>query len=446
MFSVERLAQLVRGELLHAAGGTPRRAIHDSRLVRPDDLFVALAGSRSDGHQHLTEVFNRGARCAIVSDRDSIPANARNVIVVDSPALALQQLASAWRDELGPATFIAITGSNGKTTVKALLGHILSGSTETYISPRNYNTEIGLPLALLSMPSTSQFGVFELGAEKAGDISLLSRILRPDLAIITSIGASHLDGLVSVEAVAQEKWSLIEQLGEGGKAIVNAESQQLRTRASAAGMQVVTVGQDTGDVTGRTLQAIPHLTLAVDNGEIVLDCPIIGSHQATNVLLAATAARTLGVDWQSIQAQLACFTPVDHRLCALPAPFGTILDDTYNANPASTEAALHVLASYDEPSSKLFIFGEMGGLGDQTEHYHRKIAQLALGFPIDQVIPVGQAAMDACNREQDARIAFVPREQIADHVRNRPSPMTVLVKGSRHLQMETLVDELLGAD
>ena len=444
MFSVEKIAQIVQGELILGAGGTPTRVIHDSRLVCTGDLFVALAGQRSDGHHHLAEAFDRGACGAIVSDTSSLPDKVRNLIVVKDPSLALQQMASAWRDVLHTATFIAITGSNGKTTVKSLLGHLLAAHKSTYVSPGNYNTEIGLPISLLSMPSGTHFGVFELGAERPGDIELLARILRPSLGIITSVGASHLDGFDSIDTVAHEKWSLIDHLPESGMAVINADSEHLLQRLPTTNRRVVSVGLVCGDIRGRTLQTVPNLQIALDEHNITLDCALIGGHHATNVLLAAAAANTLGMDWEGIRAQMLSFTPIPHRLSALSVPFGTILDDTYNANPASMTAALHVLASFgNDASTKLFIFGQMAGLGASTERYHREIVRLVLSLPIDVILPVGQAAIAACVSENDSRIVLVPREQIRHYARQLTPPITILVKGSRNIELENLVEDLL---
>jgi len=444
MFPAEKLSRVVDGELLRGDGALPRRAIHDSRLVRPDDLFVALPGRRSDGHRYLADAFGRGACAAIVSDTGSLPSNARNLIVVDDPELALQQMASAWRDTLA-ATFIAITGSNGKTTVRDLLGHMLSAHGPTYVSPHNYNTEIGLPIATLSMPSDARFGVFEMGAEQPGDIEKLARILRPQFGVITSVGPAHLDGFETIEAVAAEKWSLVDHLPKDGMAIVNADSSHLLQRTSTAKVPVISTGLRNGELRGQVIQAAPNLKVKLDEHNVTMVCPIIGIHNANNLLLAAATARALGMTWDSISAQAASFTPIPHRLSPIRASFGTILDDTYNANPASTAAALQTLATFgDKDSARVFVFGEMVGLGIDAERYHREIVRLALALPIDAILPVGEAAISACRAAGSSKIMLLPREEIGSHLlAQEPLPSTiVLIKGSRALELETLVEEL----
>ncbi|MCK5827547.1 UDP-N-acetylmuramoyl-tripeptide--D-alanyl-D-alanine ligase [Candidatus Bipolaricaulota bacterium] len=445
---MEKIAQIVEGELLRRESAIPGRAIHDSRLVQAGDVFVALSGLKSDGHRFLPDVFARGASAAIVSDVSNLPDNARNLILVDHPALALQQWSAAWRKSLN-ATIVAITGTNGKTTVRALLGHLLSAQGSVYVSPHNYNTEIGLPISLLSMPANTDIGVFELGAERPGDIAILAEILQPHIGILTSVGTGHLDGFKTVEAVASEKWSLIEHLPENGIAIINADVPRLLDLAATANVPVVTTGLNVGDLQGQVLQTIPSLKIQLADHDVTLACPLVGTHNANNLLLAAAAAHRLGISWHAITAQAASFKPIAHRLQPIPSSFGTILDDTYNANPASMMAALDVLASFGAVKSRrVFVFGTMSGLGTDSDRFHREIAQQALHHPIDTILPIGDAAISACRAvtmpAEKARVVVLPRDEIKPWViAGGSDSMVVLVKGSRDLALENLVANLL---
>ena len=436
----------MRGDLLRGTSVRPLRAIHDSRLVRPGDLFVALSGQNTDGHRHLEEVFTRGACAALVSQADSLPDTAQNLIVVPDVTTALQTLAAAWRDTLS-ATFIGITGSNGKTTVKALLGHLLAQHTPTYVAPRNYNTEIGLPIALLAMPPDASIGVFELGAEAPGDIRLLSRLLNTQLGIITTVGPSHLDDLKTIDAVAREKWSLIESLPPTSTAIVNADSPELRERLGDAPVPITATGFHHGQLRGRLDRMTPSLEIRIESENITLCSALMGEHNASNVLLAAAAARELGMPWPAISSALPTFQPISHRLQPLRTPTSVVLDDSYNANPASTEAALRVLAAYgDESVPRVFVFGEMRGLGPDAPRYHDDVVQIAHSLSIDKILPIGDLAVAACRRV-DARAEteismILTREEILSFLRDQ-SNAVILIKGSRALGLERLVAALV---
>ena len=447
MISTEELAEIVGGTLLRGDGSTPVRAIHDSRLVRPGDLFVALPGRHADGHAYLEDAFARGACGAIVAQPNPIPSDGRNVIVVSDPLAALQTWAEAWNAR-SRATILGISGTNGKTTVKRLAGHYLAAIASTYVAPHNYNTEIGLPLALLSMPADISYGVFELGADRPGDIAALVDMLHPAWGIVTSIGPGHLEKLGTVDAVAEEKWSLIAGLPADGLAILPAESPLLMERARTARCKVLTVGVAHGDVRGRIVRSVPQLEIALVEPDITLTCPLVGEHHATNVLLAAATAHALGAPWDVIQERSATFTVAPHRLERISLRTSTLLDDSYNANPASVAGALRVLADI-EPGApfRAFVFGEMHGLGRQTRRYHREILDLARSLPIDLILPVGGAAVDACKQSNSAQIE-IPRDRadLLVRLRELPRNAVVLIKGSRALELDTLVEALKAAD
>ena len=373
MDPIDEIAAAVGGTLLRGDGVTPTRIVHDSREVREGDLFVALRGSRADGHAFLEDAFARGACGALVSDPSTASDDTRNLIVVDDTLGALQRLASAWRRRLG-GTLVGITGSNGKTTTRALLAHVLSGrggGRSVSNAPRNYNTEVGLPLALLAMPETAAIGLFELGADRPGDIATLADLLVPDVAVVTSIGPSHLDGFGTVDAVAREKWSLVERLPANGFAVLNVDSPHLRHLAGTAPCRCVTVGLQHGAVRGRVVRDVPNLELVVDDPPMRLVCPLIGEHNAMNLLLAAATAVQLGISPDALQERAETFEPVPHRLRPVPTAFGTILDDTYNANPASAAGALACLAQFGgHRTRRAFVFGEMRDLGPDLSLIH----------------------------------------------------------------------------
>ncbi|RLE37467.1 hypothetical protein DRJ12_02835 [Candidatus Acetothermia bacterium] len=443
MFSPAECARILGGRLLRERKARPARVIHDSRLVEPGDLFVALKGARTDGHAFLEEAFTRGASGAIVSRLNAIPKNAYNLIVVDDTLTALQRLAAAWREEV-TGTIVGITGTCGKTTTKALLGHLLAGEHEVFVAPHSYNTAIGIPIALLSMPKSAKFGIFELGASAPGEILPLARLLQPDIAIITMVGQGHLAGFGSVEAVAREKWSLIAALPEDGIAIVNLDSAPLAQRASAWEGRIITVGTTEGDIQGRVASAFPGLLLETDR--LRLETRLLGEHNVGNILTAVACALQLGISEETIEDRIRMFTPPPHRLNLVSAPFGWILDDSYNANPDSTAAALRTLAEFPG-KRKAFVFGEMLELGEDSIRCHREILELALELGISPIYPIGdlpvRTAKEAFHKANEIRI--IPREALPVRILAdlSGSDAVLLVKGSHALRLDQLVDEII---
>jgi len=451
MFDVRRIASLVGAILVREEPCTPARVVHDSRDAEPGDLFVALPGGRTDGHAFLDQAFARGACGALVTDPTAAPNDAPNLLVVPDVLAALQAWAAAWRDGLS-ATIVGITGSNGKTTTKALLAHLLTGEREpgaVFASPRNYNTEIGLPLALLAMPRDSTIGVFELGADRPGDIGRLCDLLRPAVGLITSVGPSHLEAFGTIDAVAREKWTLVDRLPADGLAVINADCDELRDRAPGVSIRLRSTGIDGGDVRGRVVRETPYLTLRMDPPGLSLACPLVGRYNATNLLLAVVTALELGTSPAAVVERAAAFHPIAHRLEPIETAFGLLLDDVYNANPASAAAALHALAGCGAPGSRrAFVFGDMLELGPDSDRYHAEIADLAVRLGIDRVIPVGGRATLACRAIASDVVVELPREAIAAHILREAvdGEWIVLVKGSRDLALEDLVVELRSAD
>lgn len=448
MFSVLQIARLVDGCLLRSMETTPERVIHDSRLVQEGDLFIALKGERTDGHEFLEEAFVRGACGAIVSDSKAVPETARNVIRVEEPLRALWTLAAAWRREHS-ATLVGITGSCGKTTTKALLAHLLAADKKVFAAPESYNTEIGLPLALLAMSTSAQVSIFELGASAPGEIAPLAELLAPHIAILTTAGRAHLGGFGDISTVAEEKWELVRALPGDGTVVVNADCLELAPFIEQETRRLVSFGLESGMVRGTITRSVPNLHVKIAEPPLGLICPLIGRHNATNLLGAVSCALHLGVPPQTIERRVATFEPVSHRLQLLRVPFGYLLDDTYNANPDSTAAALRVLATLDVPVERRgFVFGDMLELGEDANRFHREILRLALGLGIAPVFPVGelanQAAQDVLEEVPRSTIIYSDRQELAGCIRRslKGDRNLLLVKGSRRLGLEGLVERL----
>jgi UDP-N-acetylmuramoyl-tripeptide--D-alanyl-D-alanine ligase len=447
MFPSSDIARIVAGRLLRESDEVPLRAIHDSRLVQKRDLFVALKGARTDGHAFLEEAFTRGACGAIISESGTIPDNGRNLIVIENTRAALSSLAYAWRSEL-PATFVGITGTCGKTTTKAILAHLLEKDLRVFSAPHNYNTEIGLPLALLAMPSTAQVGIFELGASAPGDIAPLAVLLSPKIAILTMVGHGHLSGFGTVEAITQEKWDLVRALPSQGSAIINLDCPELSRLADGWTGKIISVGLQGGMVHGKIVGASPGLIIEVDNPPLRLETNLLGQHNASNVLSAVACALELGLAKGTIEDRIRTFKPFLHRLNLLPAPFGYLLDDTYNANPDSTRAALFTLAEFDlDITQRAFVFGNMLDLGDDSLRFHRETIDLALRLGVGPIFPVGdlatEAARGAIKDAPTGTFVFSSQEEeiLANSIRKvlKGKRNLLLVKGSRDMNLDRLV-------
>ncbi len=448
MFSVEEIARIVGGELAGCGTAVPKGFAADSRRVAPGHLFFALSGAKADGYAFVGDAFSRGASAAVVA-QPSQPPPGRGLIVVRDVGSALQMLARAWRARFC-IPIVAITGSNGKTTTKALVAHFAGRTFRTYAAPENYNTEIGLPLALLDMPADAELGVFELGADRPGDIAPLAKLLRPTTAILTSVGPSHLERFKTTTAVAEEKWNLVRSLPPTARAFVNADSTELRALAAANPSGVlVTAGLAHGAVRARLLAAVPRLALAVDEPPLSLKTALVGEQNGTNLLLAALCAASLGVAPATLEERAGTFRPVAHRMEVRAARFGVLIDDVYNANPASMSAALRALALFSDRSAKrAVVFGDMLGLGERAEALHDDVARLALELPIGLVYPVGELARAAFAARNDERVRILAREDIAVDLVGRwarERDAAVLVKGSRGVRLEDLVDAILRA-
>jgi len=450
MFSVARIADITAGHILRETKGRPLRVMHDSRLIQPGDLFVALTGARVNGHAYLQEAFSRGACGAIVSGLEAVPGKGRNVIQVDDPLRALQSLATAWRKETS-AQFIGITGSCGKTTTKALLAHLLAEDLAVFAAPESFNTEIGLPLALLAMPPSAGLGIFELGANAPGEIAALAALLSPQIAVLTMVGRVHLEGFETLERIADEKWDLVRALSRDGTAIVPADCPELVPFLKEGGRNLVSFGLGQGDVQGKITQRVPNLRMQIVEPALELTSPLIGSHNATNLLAAVTCALHLGVSSRKIQRRVATFQGVCHRLRLVRAPFGYLLDDSYNANPEAAGAALRVLAELNLPvKRRAFVFGDMLELGEGSLRFHREILELALSLGIAPIFPVGESATKGArgllSRVPQGTIVFATRQRLANRVRDtlQGDRNLLLVKGSRVLSLDKLVEELSG--
>jgi len=419
----------------------------DTRTLSPRALFVALKGERYDGHEFLAEAARKQVAGALVHDATKLPAGL-TALVADDTRLALGRLAAYWRKRFS-APLVALTGSNGKTTVKEMLASILraAGSDNAVLATRgNLNNDIGVPLTLLELGPGHRYAVVEFGMNHAGEIRYLTRLAAPDVALITNAGPAHLEFFGSVEAIARAKGEIFEGLPRAGTAVINADDRYAGLWRTLAGdRQVIDFGlSHPAAVSARyALRYLEsEIVVRTPHGEAqaVLKAP--GLHNVRNALAASAAATALEVPAPAIARGLAGFAGIKGRLQRKAALHGaTLIDDTYNANPESVRAAVAVLAQ--APGRKLLVLGDMGELGAGAGQLHADIGQLARDSGTERLLTLGELALHAARAFGAGGRHFTRIEDLLAEVRNVLAPdVTVLVKGSRFMQMERVVKAL----
>ncbi|QAA76581.1 MAG: UDP-N-acetylmuramoyl-tripeptide--D-alanyl-D-alanine ligase [Candidatus Bipolaricaulis sibiricus] len=420
----------------------------DSRRVQPGDVFIALTGSRANGHDFLGEAFARGAVGAVVS-RD--PGAGSNLVLVSDVATTLRELAS-WRRTAIEAPIVGVTGSFGKTTMKELVAAALSARYRTYRAPENYNTEIGVPLAILSIPDDVEAAVFEMGMTARGEIRELSDLLQPWAGVITSIGPAHLGSLGSIEAIADAKWELAESLPEEGILALGWDYPELRVRADRYPGLCLRFGSTAdADFHPRNVATDRPEGVAFDAvtpaGAFSVQLKLLGEHVPVLACGAIALAWGMGVPEKSAAQALAHVEPVPHRLHLRPAPFGWLLDDCYNANPLSMQAALRAAVSLKVPvAQRVVLFGDMLDLGLDEEQFHAQAIREARDAGVDALFcfgPRSTAAYAAWNGPGTAEATDLDR--LLSEVRRTiwSAPTLLLVKGSRGMALERAIEGLI---
>jgi UDP-N-acetylmuramoyl-tripeptide--D-alanyl-D-alanine ligase len=420
------------------------RVSTDSRSIRPGDLFIALRGDKFDGGAFAAQALQQGA-VGVVLDRAQAP-DIGAALRVDDTRLALGKLAAAWRQRFD-IPVVAITGSNGKTTVKEMLAAILrveAGLDDAVLNTEgNLNNDIGLPLMLLRLRQSHQFVVLEMGMNHAGEIDYLTRLARPEVAVVNNALSAHIGFLGSVENIARAKGEIFNGLTDAGIAVFNADDAHAWLwREANARRCVVEFGlRQPAKVSGQYRSGAfgSALTLTLPNATLDIALQVPGEHNVMNALAAAAAAFSLDVSHRSIVAGLSGFTGVKGRLQRKPALHGsTFIDDTYNANPDSVKAALAVLAQ--QPGKKVLVLGDMGELGDDAAAMHAQIGLAARVAGVDRLLALGELTKESVAAFGAGAMHFERIQELLAELENALNPdTTVLVKGSRFMQMERVV-------
>ncbi len=414
----------------------------DSRVIEAGMLFVALRGPNHDGHDHVAAALEKGAVAALVDHPLSMDIPQ---LVVEDTRLALGLLGASWRRHLG-TLLVAVTGSNGKTTVKEMCAAIMGRVGTTLATRGNLNNDIGVPLTLLRLTPEHRFGVIEMGANHPGEIAYLTNLATPQVAIITNAGPAHLEGFGSVEGVARAKGEIFSGLSDDGVAVINADDDYAGLwRELSAGHRTLCFGlanpadvgaRGLGDVHGAELEVLTPL------GSFHLKLPLPGRHNIMNALAATAAAMALNIDFPDIAAGLASLSTVKGRLTTRRGRNGaTILDDSYNANPASLQAGLEVLATCS--GRRLLVLGDMGELGENADALHRQAGEAAREMGVNELYATGQLSQSASEAFGKNGHFFESQQQLIEALLPQVNgEVTLLVKGSRSSRMERVVEAL----
>jgi UDP-N-acetylmuramoyl-tripeptide--D-alanyl-D-alanine ligase len=420
----------------------------DSRAICPGQLFVALVGLRFDGHAFLAEVAAKGAVAALV--QRTMPEAGLPQLQVADTRLALGQLGGFNRQAYsGPLA--AVTGSSGKTTVKEMLASILRTRGPVLATRGNLNNDLGVPLTLLELAPEHVGAVIELGASRVGEIAYTVGLTRPQVAIITNAGTAHVGEFGGPERIVEAKGEILEGLPAGGIAVLNRDDRAFATWQRRAGeRRVLSFALDDGDADFRArdiqpdARGCPAFTLQGPAGEARIQLNLLGRHNVANALAAAAAAHALGMPLVGIQAGLESLQPVKGRAVAQLAPNGMrVIDDSYNANPASMCAAIDILAGFS--GRTVLALGDMGELGAWAEEGHRQVGAYAAG-KVDALYAVGPLMAHAVAAFGDNGRHFASQASLLEALRGEQHPnTTILIKGSRSAAMDKIVSAFCGS-
>lgn len=434
---------------LQGADADFSRVSTDTRTLQSGDLFVALKGEQFDGHDYVQQAFDKGAVAAMVSRAIAIE---QPQLLVDDTLLGLGRLASLWSAQFSPRK-VAITGSCGKTTLKEMVAAILGNVGVTHATRGNLNNEIGVPLTLLQLQPEHQFAVIECGANHMGEIAYTAGLTQPDVAIVNIVAPAHLEGFGSIDNVARAKGEIYDALKADGVAIINlddAYASQFLSQTASKRQLTFALRNPHADVYAESLHMgmdgryDVHIHTPVST--VVVNLPLLGLHNVRNALAATAIAVALGVDEEAIRQGLQRVQATRGRLCPVSdIPGFHLIDDSYNANPASICAAIDVLAEATSPTC--LVLGGMGELGDTSDALHEQVGEYAAVKGIGSVYSLGPNAefyrRGYVKGGQPGRFSICPDHQaIALALATHEKEKLILIKGSRSTAMEKVIAAL----
>ncbi|MBC8214589.1 MAG: UDP-N-acetylmuramoyl-tripeptide--D-alanyl-D-alanine ligase [Candidatus Marinimicrobia bacterium] len=410
----------------------------DSRLLKSGDIYFPIKGENVDGHKFINDAVSKGA--SLIFSENEVDISISN-IKIDSSVLELKKLASEWRNYFNQ-TFIGITGSNGKTTVKELLYSVISSSDSCMKTEGNHNNTIGLPMSLFTLDKSTNYAIIEMGAGSIGEIDYLCDIVKPEIGLITNIYDAHVEYFKNINQIASEKSSLFSALPENGIAFINMDDpfiSQMTTNAKR-----ISYGfQDNVDFSGSIKNLDNSVVLQISGVDIIL--PYGGQAMAQNALSVFAVASTLGISEQNIVTNIENFKAPRGRGEILQKTNFTIIDDTYNANPESTKIGLQAFLKSYPNKRHIAILGDMLELGEFEKKFHSEMGQYISKLSLDAVFGYGSLTaytIEGINQKNIDKYHFSNKTELIDKLNNFLLPGDVIyIKGSRGMKMESIIEE-----
>lgn len=454
--NIENLCKLLSAECIQSVAGNSATVIErvhtDTRTLKNGDLFVALQGDRFDGHDYLQLAADKGAVAALVSkqvvtDKNLLATSPLPLIVVADTLLGLGEI-SRWNRSNFNGQLLAITGSAGKTSVKTMAAHVLASQGDCLATKGNLNNHIGAPLTLMELNANHQFAVIELGASGLGEIAYTADFAQPDVAILTNVSGAHLEGFGSIENIALTKGEIIDATKADGTVILNRDDRFYSDWQSRAGeRRVISFGlHDNADLYASDIECSPQgckFVVHWQQQKSAAFIPLLGQHNVANALAVIAAAIAMRLEFTAIVEVLRGLPQVAGRLQTLAGVGGlSIIDDSYNASPASVKAAIDVLKLY--PQKTCLVLGDMAELGDAFITTHQEIGYYARQAGIDQLIATGEGCQHAVEAFAENAHWLDNKDQLVEYIKNNIEPDQVaLIKGSRSAGMDKVVKALL---
>ena len=451
-FSIEALAEIIKASPGKNIKGTFSGISTDSRAIKPGQCFFAISGDNFDGHNFVAEVLNRGAACAVVNkDIKNVPAD-KIILKVKDTVVAIGDCAAAYRLQ-NNFKVVAITGSVGKTTTRQITYEVLRRHFKVHTAPKNFNNTIGLPITMLGADEKDEIILAELGTDHPGEITYLTKIAQPDIAVVTTVAPAHLAGFGSIEAILEEKLSISQGLRKNGVLIINGDNNLLINACRSKKIPFTAFGQSPGcDIRAKNIEYDGTAgKFTIDDTEVTL--PLPGPGNVKNSLAAFAVCRQFGLTAKDFAEGVKTLNAVPMRTEIMKVGSATVINDCYNANPASMENALDILANFRKSNKQkgrlVFICGDMAELGEQSEELHTQLGEYAAKAGVNVILAAGKfaaivakAAKNSDNPPQEIK-CFEDTASVCNNLEKFVKDSDIiLVKGSRSSKLETVTERL----